>query len=541
MLADPARTGYVAVALPEEMPVNETIELERRLRDAVGLGLDAIVMNAMWPERFSPADVTKLRAATRDGHSPDELGAVRAALAAHERVKAQRAHVRRLEAATRRADHARCRSSSSPTSSSRTTSTWPPSWHERRPRAASPPSPVGSGGCTQLAVLGRADGRGRGRVVIVDGGGPWFCDPARARRRGDDRDPAAALGALALGHRRRGHRHPARRRWRSTARSCRGCACSTSTPAAGCFEQAFGLSTVVVHTAAGSHTIPLLPAPEADELRTRIAGLARTEDAEDEAPVERADADAGRARAAAPVGARHLLRRRAAQRRVPAARDRRRDAARRRAGHARAAARGDLRRHRPRDRGHRSGAIRYQTTSYYIGAEAIHHLTGALSKKVTDIRLDRIQAIDVHQGPLQRAFGVFSVDIQTGAGKKGGEISLPALDARRRSRSCGRRGRRRRPRAADDAPAGPTQRVARRELLDRRASRPASSASSCRCWRAPGRSSQQLFDERARRGGGALRSRTSAPAIVLGAGGLLVLAWLLSTRRARSSPSAASP
>ena len=62
MLADPARTGYVAVALPEEMPVNETIELERRLRDAVGLGLDAIVMNAMWPERFSSADVTKLRA-----------------------------------------------------------------------------------------------------------------------------------------------------------------------------------------------------------------------------------------------------------------------------------------------------------------------------------------------------------------------------------------------------------------------------------------------------------------------------------------------
>jgi membrane protein YdbS with pleckstrin-like domain len=48
----------------------------------------------------------------------------------------------------------------------------------------------------------------------------------------------------------------------------------------GLFEQAFGLSTVVVHTAAGSHTIPLLPAPEADELRARIAGLARTEDDE---------------------------------------------------------------------------------------------------------------------------------------------------------------------------------------------------------------------------------------------------------------------
>src|SRR3954447_21183984 len=71
MLADPERTGYVAVALPEEMPVNETIELEAKLRAAIGLGLDAIVMNAMWPDRFSAHDVTKLRAAARNGHEAD--------------------------------------------------------------------------------------------------------------------------------------------------------------------------------------------------------------------------------------------------------------------------------------------------------------------------------------------------------------------------------------------------------------------------------------------------------------------------------------
>src|SRR4051812_46686374 len=35
LLADPARTGYLAVALPEEMPVNETLELDGRLREAV--------------------------------------------------------------------------------------------------------------------------------------------------------------------------------------------------------------------------------------------------------------------------------------------------------------------------------------------------------------------------------------------------------------------------------------------------------------------------------------------------------------------------
>jgi anion-transporting ArsA/GET3 family ATPase len=98
MLADPARTGYVAVALPEEMPVNETIELEAQLRREVGLGLDAIVMNAMWPDPFTAHDVTKLRAAARNGHG--SVGAVRAALSVHERVKAQRGHLRRLEAAS---------------------------------------------------------------------------------------------------------------------------------------------------------------------------------------------------------------------------------------------------------------------------------------------------------------------------------------------------------------------------------------------------------------------------------------------------------
>jgi hypothetical protein len=41
-----------------------------------------------------------LRAAARDGHDPESLGAVRAALAAHERVKTQRVHMRRLKDAT---------------------------------------------------------------------------------------------------------------------------------------------------------------------------------------------------------------------------------------------------------------------------------------------------------------------------------------------------------------------------------------------------------------------------------------------------------
>jgi uncharacterized protein len=45
----------------------------------------------------------------------------------------------------------------------------------------------------------------------------------------------------------------------------------------GVIEQSFDLATVQVHTAAGSHKIPLLALADADDLRDRIAALARTD------------------------------------------------------------------------------------------------------------------------------------------------------------------------------------------------------------------------------------------------------------------------
>jgi anion-transporting ArsA/GET3 family ATPase len=96
MLGDPDRTGYLAVALAEEMPVNETLELGDKLEQAVGLGLDAVIVNALYPERYTASEAKRLRTAARNGLEPDALNAVHAALAEHERAAAQQAHVKRL-------------------------------------------------------------------------------------------------------------------------------------------------------------------------------------------------------------------------------------------------------------------------------------------------------------------------------------------------------------------------------------------------------------------------------------------------------------
>ena len=57
----------------------------------------------------------------------------------------------------------------------------------------------------------------------------------------------------------------------------------------GLIGQALGLSTVEIHTAAGSHAIPLLRDGDAGTIRARIAELARTDDEIDEP--ERTDDD----------------------------------------------------------------------------------------------------------------------------------------------------------------------------------------------------------------------------------------------------------
>lgn len=56
MLGDPATTGLCIVATPEEMPVNETMELAGRVREETNVDLAAVIVNRVLPELFGRSE-----------------------------------------------------------------------------------------------------------------------------------------------------------------------------------------------------------------------------------------------------------------------------------------------------------------------------------------------------------------------------------------------------------------------------------------------------------------------------------------------------
>ncbi len=71
LLVDPRRTSLVIVTLPEEMPVNEAIDLDAQVRAVLGIHRGALVVNAMPESRFSPDEAARLEALSRE---PAPLG-----------------------------------------------------------------------------------------------------------------------------------------------------------------------------------------------------------------------------------------------------------------------------------------------------------------------------------------------------------------------------------------------------------------------------------------------------------------------------------
>jgi anion-transporting ArsA/GET3 family ATPase len=97
-ITDHQATGVAIVSLPEEMPVNESASLEEQLTDQIGMAVDRIYMNALYPERFGKAEASELERALEGADGPAQA-AVRAALSEHRRARSQRAQLQRLKRA----------------------------------------------------------------------------------------------------------------------------------------------------------------------------------------------------------------------------------------------------------------------------------------------------------------------------------------------------------------------------------------------------------------------------------------------------------
>jgi anion-transporting ArsA/GET3 family ATPase len=94
-IADPDFTAVIAVTTAEEMPVNETLWLRDAL-EAEALNLDAVIVNARYPERFATAERATLEQAWAQATSPLVSAALRAALSEQARAEGQAGQFERL-------------------------------------------------------------------------------------------------------------------------------------------------------------------------------------------------------------------------------------------------------------------------------------------------------------------------------------------------------------------------------------------------------------------------------------------------------------
>jgi anion-transporting ArsA/GET3 family ATPase len=93
LLQDPARSGYLAVALPTDMAVTEALELQDGLQSGIARTLDAVLLNGLLPSRFTPAELERVE---RLNGSEIGRAAAIAARAAHDRARFQHNQLARL-------------------------------------------------------------------------------------------------------------------------------------------------------------------------------------------------------------------------------------------------------------------------------------------------------------------------------------------------------------------------------------------------------------------------------------------------------------
>ena len=69
---------------------------------------------------------------------------------------------------------------------------------------------------------------------------------------------------------------------------------------------------------------------------------------------------------------------------------------------------------------------RYQARGYQLGGDRLRVVRGLLFRSDTVVPFGRVQHIDVHQGPIERAYGLGTLVLHT-AGTHNASVSLPGL------------------------------------------------------------------------------------------------------------------
>ena len=69
---------------------------------------------------------------------------------------------------------------------------------------------------------------------------------------------------------------------------------------------------------------------------------------------------------------------------------------------------------------------RYQARGYQMGVDRLRVVRGLIFRSDTVVPFGRVQHIDVHQGPIERAYGLGTLVLHT-AGNHNASVSLPGL------------------------------------------------------------------------------------------------------------------
>jgi anion-transporting ArsA/GET3 family ATPase len=96
LLRDPARAAMVIVTLAEDLPSNEAVELARRTRQTVKMPLGPLVVNRLYPPRFTQGPSARALADLPDGVDPELQPLLASARTAERRREVNDRYLERL-------------------------------------------------------------------------------------------------------------------------------------------------------------------------------------------------------------------------------------------------------------------------------------------------------------------------------------------------------------------------------------------------------------------------------------------------------------